>query len=143
MQWNLEEALTYYKTLGAPEDQNVLISLLREIQQQSGGSIPNYAITEAAAFYGVRDSLLLALVHRVPSLRLGDTHVLEMCAGPNCGKATALAACAENLCKRSDGKVQLRFRGCMRMCGKGPNLRFDGKIYNSATEELLKELLRG
>ena len=79
MQWNLEEALSYYKTLGAPEDQNVLISLLREIQQESGGSIPGFAVTEAAAFYGIKDSLLLALVHRVPSLRLGDTHVLELC----------------------------------------------------------------
>ena len=141
MQWNLEEALAYYKTLGAPGDQNVLISLLREIQRESGGSVPNYAIGEAAEFYGIRESLLLALVRRVPSLRLGDTHVLELCAGPNCGKAASLAACAEKLCKASGGKVQLRFCGCMRMCGKGPNLRFDGKIYNSATEELLKELL--
>lgn len=141
MQWNMEEALAYYKTLGAPADQNVLISLLREIQKESGGSIPVYAIGEAAAFYGVRDSLLLALVRRVPSLRLGDAHVLEMCAGPNCGKATALAACAEELCKRTGGKVQLRFRGCMRLCGKGPNLRFDGNLHHGATEALLRKLL--
>ena len=38
MGWNLEEALTYYRRMGAPGDQNALIGLLREIQQEHGGS---------------------------------------------------------------------------------------------------------
>ena len=31
MEWNLEEALDYYRRQGAPGDQNALIALLKEI----------------------------------------------------------------------------------------------------------------
>ena len=88
----------------------------------------------------VKPSYLLALIKRIPSLRLQDTHLLEMCAGPNCGKRTELAALAEKLCK-ANPKVTLKFTQCMRMCGKGPNLKWDGKIYNGADEALLRSLL--
>ena len=30
----------------------------------------------------------------------------------------------------------------MRMCGKGPNLKWDGKLHHGATEALLKELVK-
>ena len=69
MDWDLKEALEYYKRLGAPGDQNVLISLLREIQGEYGG-IPAGLLPEVAAFYGIRESLLTALIRRIPSLRL-------------------------------------------------------------------------
>jgi NADH:ubiquinone oxidoreductase subunit E len=29
------------------------------------------------------------------------------------------------------------------MCGKGPNCRWDGTLYNRVTKELLDELVRG
>ena len=29
----------------------------------------------------------------------------------------------------------------MRMCGKGPNIRWDGTVYHRATPELLKDLI--
>ena len=134
---DLREALEYYKGQGAPGDQNVLISLLREIQGEYGG-IPAGLLPEVAAFYGIRESLLMALIRRIPSLRVSDVHCLEMCAGPNCGKHRALAACAEKL-QREKGFV-LKFVPCMRLCGKGPNIRWDGKLYHRADEALLKEL---
>ena len=43
------------------------------------------------------------------ALRLGNTHTLELCSGPNCGKHTALAACAEQLCAASGGSVVLKY----------------------------------
>ena len=61
-----------------------------------------------------------------------------MCAGPNCGKHKALAACAKEL--SSGGQFTLKFTPCMRMCGKGPNLRWDGVLYHQATEDLLRTL---
>ena len=143
MAWNLEEALSYYKNLGAPRDQNALIGLLREIQEEHGGSIPVYLPEEVAQSYGIKESFVLAVIKRIPSLRLGNTHSLELCAGPNCGKHTALAACAEQLQKSAGGKVNLKFVPCMRMCGKGPNIRWDGKVYNGMTEELLRKLVAG
>lgn len=141
MSWNMEEAISYYQKQGAPSDQSALVSLLREIQQENGGSIPAYALPQIANAYGVKESFLSAIIKRIPSLRLGDTHCLELCAGPNCGKHLALAALAEELQKKSRGKVTLKFTPCMRMCGKGPNLKWDGKLHNKADEALLRNLL--
>lgn len=123
MVWNMEEALTYYKKQGAPSDQSALISLLREIQQENGGSIPAGMVKTAAEYYGVKESFLLAVIRRIPSLRLSESHCLEVCAGPNCGRHAALADYAGKLRKKN---VTVKFVPCMRMCGKGPNIRWDG-----------------
>lgn len=134
----MEQLLAYYKKQGAPADQTALVSLLRELQQ-TYGAIPKWAVAQIGESYGVKESFLLAIIKRIPSLRLQDTHLLELCAGPNCGKHTALAAAAEELCKQKG--VTLKFIGCQRMCGKGPNIKYDGKLYHKATEELIRELL--
>lgn len=136
--WDLAEAVSYYKSQGAPQDQSAMISLLQEIQRENGGTIPPLMLEEAAQGLGVRESLLLALVRRVPRLRLAESHVLEICSGPNCGKCRTLAKYGEKL---QGGKIQVRFVPCMRMCGKGPNIRFDGTVYHKADEALLKQLL--
>lgn len=138
--WNMQEAVAWYQRQGAPADQAALTSLLKEVQQEHGGSIPGYLIAPIAETLGTKESYLLALIKRIPSLRLADTHLLEMCAGPNCGKHIALAVLAEKLVKERKG-VTLKFTQCMRMCGKGPNLKFDGKVYNGADEALLHRLL--
>lgn len=136
--FDMQEAVAYYKKQGAPADQTALLGLLKELQAEFGGIDPAH-ITEAAELLETKESLLLALVRRIPSLRLTDRHVLELCAGPNCGKHTALAAEAERLCKKKG--ITLRFIGCQRMCGKGPNIRFDGKLYHKADAKLLQKLL--
>ena len=135
----MKEMLDYYRRQGAPGDQTALVGLLKELQQ-TYGAVPKWAVTEIAEEYKIKESFILAVVKRIPSLRLQDTHLLQLCAGPNCGKHTALAAEAEKLCKLKG--VELKYMGCQRMCGKGPNLRFDGKLYHKATVELLQELLK-
>ena len=135
----MEELLTYYQKQGAPGDQMALIALLKEVQGQYG-AVPQWAIGKIAENYGIKESFLLAVVKRIPSLRMQDTHLLELCAGPNCGKHVALAATAEKLCKEKG--VTLKYMGCQRMCGKGPNIKYDGKLYHKATEDLIKELLK-
>ena len=142
MAWNLEEAVSYYKAQGAPRDQSALIGLLREVQQERGGAIPAYMLEEIATAYGIKESFLQAVIRRIPSLRLENRHCLELCAGPNCGKHAALAACAERL-QREKGTFLLKYGPCMRMCGKGPNVKWDGNLYHQATEALLKELIDG
>ena len=142
MAWNLQETLDYYKKQGAPADQSTLISLLSEIQQEHGGSIPKWILAEMAAFYGIKESLLLAIIRRIPRLRLSDLHTLELCAGPNCGKAAALAAAAEKLAAAHPGKISLKYVPCMRMCGKGPNLKWDGTLHHKADEALLAQLIK-
>ena len=140
MEWTLEEALSYYKTQGAPQDQTTLVNLLREIQANCSGCIPLYALHAVAAFYGIKESFLQAIVKRIPSLRLGDTHELILCAGPNCSKHKALADYAEKLQKSVGGRLTVKFGPCMRMCGKGPNVKLDGKLYHGADEALLRKL---
>ena len=138
MDWDLNEAIAYYHRQGAPRDQTALVNLLREMQQEHGGRIPGGLLAPVAEAYGIKESLLLALIRRYPSLRLGDSHTLELCAGPNCGKHTALAAAAEQL--RGKG-VTVKFVPCRRLCGKGPNLKWDGTLYHKADVQLLKKLL--
>ena len=140
MEWNLKEAMDYYRRQGAPGDQNTLIALLREVQQEEGGRITRAALTGIAQGYGIKEALLTAIIRRIPSLKLADYHVLELCGGPNCGKHRALAEQAEKIAAASGGKVKLKFVPCMRMCAKGPNLRWDGELHHGATEELLRKL---
>lgn len=139
--WNLDEAVSYYKNQGAPSDQSALVSLLREVQQENGGAIPKASLLPLAECLGVKESYLLAVIRRIPSLHLSDMHTLELCAGANCGKHAALAACAEKLCKGKN--ITLKFTPCMRMCGKGPNIKWDGKLYHKADEALLRSLTEG
>lgn len=140
MAWNLSEALDYYKRQGAPADQSAVISLLTEVQQEQGSSIPKYLLAEIAAYYAVKEALLLAIIRRIPRLRLADTHLLEICAGPNCGKSASLANYAEKLCASHPGKITLKYVPCMRQCGKGPNVKWDGTLYHKADEALLNQL---
>ena len=135
----MEEMLTYYRKQGAPGDQTALVNLLKEVQAEYG-AVPQWAVGKIAESYGIKESFILAVVKRIPSLRMQNTHLLELCAGPNCGKHAALAAAAEKLCKEKG--VVLKFIGCQRMCGKGPNIKYDGKLYHKATEDLIKELLK-
>ena len=75
--WDITEAIAYYKRQGAPSDQNALTALLKEVQQENGGSVPAYSVAAMAEQLQVKESYLLAIIKRIPSLRLQDTHLLE------------------------------------------------------------------
>ena len=139
--WNLEEAVAYYKKQGAPTDQSALVSLLREAQSENGNAIPKGLLTAMAQALNVRESYLLAIVKRIPSLRISDTHCLELCGGPNCGKRAELAAFVEKTYGTNPKEFELKYVPCMRMCGKGPNIRWDGTIYHGADEALIRRLV--
>ena len=125
-----------YRRQGAPEDQGVLIALLRQVQQELGGSIPMGVVQQLARELEIRESLLLALIRRIPSLRLSGSHLLEICAGENCSKHSALAQAAQKL----EG-VTVKFVPCMRLCGKGPNVRLDGRLYHKMDPKQLQDLI--
>lgn len=139
--FHLEEAIAYYKKQGAPADQSALISLLREVQQENGGSIPLGTLPQISEGLGSKESYLMAVIKRIPSLRLSDTHELVLCAGPNCSKRGSLAAFVEKTYGRDPKKFTVKYGPCMRMCGKGPNIKWDGKIYNGADEALIRSLI--
>lgn len=136
--WNLEEAVVYYKKQGAPGDQSALVSLLWEVQSENGGGIPKGLLMPLGQLLGVKESYLLAVVKRIPSLRIADTHVLELCGGPNCSKRASLADFVEKTYGSKPKGFEVRHVPCMRMCGKGPNIRWDGQLYNGADEALIR-----
>lgn len=141
MNWNLDEAISYYKKQGAPGDQTALTGLLREIQAENGGGIPVYTLEVVAESLSIKVSLLQAIIKRIPSLRLENTCTLFLCAGPNCGKHVALASYTEKLQKESGGSFTIRYTPCMRMCGKGPNIKWGGVLYHKADRALLDQLI--
>lgn len=141
MAWDLQEAIDYYKGQGAPAQQSALIALLREIQQENGGALAPYHIAAVAQGCGVKESFVQAIVARIPSLRLENRHILELCAGPNCPKRANLAQFVERTYGAKPAAFTLRYSPCMRMCGKGPNIKFDGQIYNGADEALIRKLI--
>ena len=136
MEWNLKEAMEYYASQGAPGEQGALVALLREVQRERGG-IPAEVPGEIARTYGVKEGLILALIKRIPSLNLKESRCLELCAGPNC-RGGALGAYVE---KRYPG-VTVKYVPCMRLCGKGPNLRWKGQLYHGADRALIDKLLK-
>ena len=136
----MDELVEYYRRQGAPGDQQAVIALLRELQSLYGGSIPKWVPQTVAEKLGTKPGLLLALIRRIPSLRLGEGHLMELCAGRNCGKHTHLLKLAEELAKgRTD--VSVKTIPCQRLCGKDPNIRFDGQLHHKADEALIRKLL--
>ena len=140
MEFQLEEALAYYQKQGAPGDQTALVSLLREVQDTFGG-VPQWTVSRMAEFFGVKESFLLAVVKRIPSLRMENSHLLELCAGPNCSRRAALADFVEKTYGKNPKGFTVKYTGCMRMCGKGPNLKWDGTLYHGADEALIRSLV--
>ncbi len=138
--WTLDEAVQYYKKQGAPADQNALVMLFKEIQREQGGGIPGYLLPDIAAGLDVKESYLQAVIKRIPSLRLQDTHLLQLCGGPNCSKRARLAEFVEKNYGPAPKGFEVQYVGCMRMCGKGPNLKWDGQIYHQADEALIRRL---
>ena len=140
MEFDLQEAVAYYRAQGAPGSHSAVVALLKEAQGSCGGALSPELVGRLAQALEVKDSFLLAVVKRTPSLRLEGKHTLQLCAGPNCGKQRQLEALARELADPQ--KVTVELVGCMRLCGKGPNLRYDGRLYHAADEELLRQLLK-
>ena len=141
MAWALEEALDYYRRQGAPGDQSMLINLLKEIQEESGGTLTRSAVAAVAEGYGVKESFLLAIMKRIPSLRLDNSHCLEICGGPVCTKRAQLMAFVKKTYGAEPKAFTLKYGSCMRLCGKGPNIKWDGVLYSGADEKLIRALV--
>lgn len=141
MEWNLEEAIVYYGRQGAPRDQSALTALLKEIQKESG-AVTSEALEAVCAAYAIPQSIPLALIRRIPGLRVQNVPVLEICSGPNCPRKKDLEPFARKILRENPGMFTIKTVPCMRLCGKGPNIRWDGQVYHGADEELLRKLLR-
>lgn len=148
--FDFDEALAFYRNQGAPGNQQALVALLREIQDHSGGALPSGTLSELAQALQVRLSFLQAVVKRYPSLRLAEVpHRLELCGGPNCTRRSAaqLARQIESTYAVRSGEACpaggfcFQITGCMKHCGQGPNLKWDGKLYTGASMDTVRALI--
>ena len=145
----IKEVIQYYKEQNAAKDQQVLIELLREIQEIYGGVIPDYAIEEAAGQLEIKRNFLNTVISRYGSLRTEDApHRMEVCKGDRCQKqgGALLRTFIEKEYHVKNGGISKTGRfsyqttGCMKNCAKGPNIRWDGKLYEGADMALIKRL---
>ena len=145
MAWSLQESIEYHRRQGAPGDQSALVALLREVLAEAGAVTPA-DLAEIAEAYGVKVTFLQAVLRRYPSLAAAlAPHRLELCGGPRC--AASLRALVEGQYGgrpggvSADGRFTFRIIGCMKHCAHGPNLRWDGVLYEHADAALLRRLL--
>ena len=151
-EWNLQELIAYYKGQGAPQDQQALVQLLREVQAHHDGLIPAAALADIIEELQIKDTFLAAILKRYPSLRTAEApHRLEVCSGERCRKRNcrALHCFLEETYQVESGKVSpngnflYKVTGCMKNCPNGPSLKWDGKLYSNADIKLIQALIEG
>ena len=142
----IREIIEYYRAQGAPQDQQMLIALLREVQEETGGVLTQDALAEIADNFGMKCTMLYALVRRVPSLRLENAaHRLEICG--TCRAGAKLRDEIERAYGVKSGAVceaagfSYHVTPCMKNCRNGPSIRWDGKLYSGADEMLIRTLI--
>ena len=144
---DIHEIIAYYRSHGAPNDQQMLIALLKEAQDSCGGMLTQDCLDVIADELRIKTPVIQALIRRIPSLKCETVaHKLEICG--TCKRGAALRDFIEesyNL--RSGGvseagKFSYRVTGCMKNCKCGPSVRWDGVLHPQATIELLKKLIK-
>ena len=142
----LREMIEYYRGQGAPQDQQMLIALLREMQEALGGVLSQDMLAEIVQAYAIREAALHALIRRVPSLKYESApHRLEICG--TCAKGAALRAYVERLYGVKSGDIcekagfSYRVTPCMKNCKNGPSVKWDGQMYSAMTENALRALI--
>ena len=142
---SLASYIEQYRSQGAPEDQQMLIALMRDAQQLDGGALRQETLDRIASELSVPGSILNAIIRRIPMLRMADApHRLDMCGG--CDGAQELIEDISRVYQvdkdgvSMKGRFVLRVTGCLKRCGLGPAIRWDGKTYDEADVELIRQL---
>ncbi|MBR5302712.1 MAG: NAD(P)H-dependent oxidoreductase subunit E [Clostridia bacterium] len=144
----IREIISYYAGQGAPQDQQMLIALLRETQEETGGVLSQAVIEEIAQALGMKPTMLLALIKRVPSLRIESAaHRLEICG--TCRAGARLRDDIERTYGVKSGAVceaagfSYHVTSCMKNCKNGPSIKWDGVLHSHADIGLVHALISG
>ena len=137
MDRELDDIIEYYKGRGAPSDQCELTELLKEVQSENGGALSLSDISYIGEKLNKKPSSLMALIKRISAIKVDGRHILEVCSGPNCSKKADFYKMLDSL---DQNKITVKYTLCMRMCKDGPNIKFDGKVYNHVDASLIKKL---
>ncbi len=148
--WSLQDAIEYCRSQNPQQNQQALIGLLREVQNENGGVIPNVLLDEISAGLELKKTFLTAIVKRYPSLRTEEApHRLEVCGGERCAirGCRELRRFVEVNYQVKNGGVSLiggfsfQVTGCMKNCLNGPNIKWDGKLYSGVDKKTLRGIV--
>ena len=137
--------IAHYCDQGAPQDQQMLIALLREAQEAEGGVLSQETLQAIAQECGIRMAVLGALIRRVPGLHSQSApHTLEICG--TCPAGAKLRAFIEKAYGVKSGAAcaagfVYRVTPCMKNCKNGPSIRWDGTLHSRADEALIRKLV--
>ena len=137
--------IAHYREQGAPQDQQMLIALLREAQDADGGVLSEETLGCVAQECSVKPAVLHVLIRRVPDLRSQSAqHTLEVCG--TCPAGAKLRAFIEKTYGVKSGAVSTagfvyRVMPCMKNCKNEPSIRWDGKLHSRADEKLIRRLV--
>lgn len=144
----IREMIEYYRGQGAPQDQQMLIALLREAQESDGGMLSPDTMDAIERAYGLKNTMLQAIVRLVPDLRMENAaHRLEVCSTCRAG-AKLRADIEQTYGVRSGGSsvkggFVYRVTPCMKNCKNGPSIRWDGVLHSHADMKLIRGLVEG
>ena len=143
---DIRETIEYSREQGAPADQQMVIALLREVQEAENGVLTQDVLEMIAGEYAVKVSMLQAMIRRVPDLRYESMeHRLEICG--TCRTGARLRDFIERTYGVNSGAANAEFgflyrvTPCMKNCKNGPSVRWDGKLYGNADEKLIRQLI--
>lgn len=150
MNEQLEEIFSYYGGQSDKNSQEMVVSLLREIQDVCG-CITLELKHRVMETTGVSENFLKCLLRMYPSLKEVNTeHEVIVCTGERCGKKDGMLLLKkwkeefqiqENGIS-ADGRLELRTQNCLKQCRKAPNAMIDGVVYSgNEIEEMMKKLL--
>ena len=145
MDTEVRQILDYYRGLPDRGSQEVIVSMLRELQDAQGFLSPGI-LAAAAETAGVKESTVRAILKRCPSLKTAPyRHEIVVCLGKNCGGRNIEVL--QELRRRlktgpdgisADGRVKVSTRSCLKSCRTAPNVMVDGKICSGlSAEEIL------
>lgn len=148
-QEQLQEIFDYYKEQPDRSSQEMVVALLRELQEVQGYISPELK-KQVLEVTGVKETYLQCLFRMYPSLRESeDVHEIVICSGECCGKKNSgeILSYLKKILRidkqglSEDGRFRLRTRNCLKQCRTSPNLMLDGKLYSKVKIENIKKLL--
>lgn len=150
MNEEIEEIFSYYDGEKDKGSQEMVVALLRELQDVKGCLTLDLK-TRVMEVTGVSENFLQCLIRMYPSLKeVAVCHEIIACTGERCGKKEG-GLILEKLRKElkpdkngisADGKFELRTRNCLKQCKTSPNMMIDGKLYSGEKLKDIKALLK-
>lgn len=145
----IEEIFSYYSQQVDRGSQEMVVALLRELQEVNG--FLSLELKERVEqITGVSPKYLKCLIKMYPTLKEQNIeHEIIACTGERCGKKDSFLILKE-LQKEldiqangvsSNGKFRLRTQNCLKKCGTAPNIMVDGILYSGKHLKDIKRLL--